>query len=429
MRYSVPKGTKDILPSDIYRWQKAESVFAEVCSLYGYEEVRTPTFEQTDLFQRSVGDTTDVVQKEMYTFEDKGGRSITLRPEGTAGVARSFIEHGMSSLPSPVRLFYNITAFRYENVQKGRFREFHQFGLEAFGAKGPAIDAEIISVLVLFFERMGLQKTKLHINSIGCPTCRTAYHDVLRQYYEPHLAGMCPDCNGRFAKNPLRMLDCKVDRCHALAEDAPKLLTYLCDDCRTHFDGLQSELNSLGIDYTVDPGIVRGLDNYTRTVFEFISENVGTQGTICGGGRYDGLIETMDGPSVPGIGFAMGVERFLMELDAQGIAIDRVPPVLVYLASMDANSTSFAGKLAYSLRKAGVGTAFDLMERSFKAQLKYAGKSTAPFMIVIGEEEVNTGKAKLKTLANGDQVQVDLFAMDELASTIKNIWNVQGGAR
>ena len=414
MKYSVPKGTKDILPNDIYRWQKAEQIFAEICGLYGYEEIRTPTFEQTDLFQRSVGDTTDVVQKEMYTFEDKGGRSITLRPEGTAGVARSFIENGMSSLPSPVRLFYNITAFRYENVQKGRFREFHQFGLEAFGAKGPLIDAEIISILVLYFERMGLKQTRLCINSIGCPTCRTAYHEVLRTYYQPFLSDMCPDCRGRYEKNPLRMLDCKVEKCHERALSAPKLLDYLCSDCSDHFTGLQQELDSLHVSYTVDPGIVRGLDYYTRTVFEFISEHVGTQGTICGGGRYDGLIETMGGTAVPGIGFAMGVERFLMEVEAQEIVIEKKSPVLLYLASMDEKGAGYAARLAFSLRKAGVGCECDLMNRSFKAQLKYAGKGIAPFLLVIGEEEITSGKAQIKRLSDGLKLDADLNDIDSL---------------
>jgi histidyl-tRNA synthetase len=416
MKYSVPKGTKDILPADVYRWQKAEQIFTEICGLYGYEEIRTPTFEQTDLFQRSVGDTTDVVQKEMYTFEDKGGRSITLRPEGTAGVARSFIENGMSSLPSPVRLFYNITAFRYENVQKGRFREFHQFGLEAFGAKGPMIDAEIISILVLYFERMGLKQTKLCINSIGCPDCRKTYHDILRDYYRPFLTDMCPDCSGRFDKNPLRMLDCKVVKCHERAVSAPKLIDYLCDDCSDHFKGLQGELESLGVAYTVDPGIVRGLDYYTRTVFEFISEHVGTQGTICGGGRYDGLIETMGGAAVPGIGFAMGVERFLMEMEAQEITIEKKSPVQLYLASMDAKAAAYAAKLAFSLRKAGIGCECDLMNRGFKAQLKYAGKGATPNLLVIGEEEVTTGKAQIKRLSDGMKLDVDLNDIDSLIS-------------
>ena len=419
MKYSVPKGTKDILPEDIYRWQKAEKVFAEVCGQYGYKEIRIPTFEHTELFQRSVGDTTDVVQKEMYTFQDKGGRSITLRPEGTAGVVRSFIEHGMTSMPSPVRLFYNVTAFRYENVQKGRFREFHQFGLEAFGSKGPAIDAEIISVLVLFFARMGLSQTRLCINSIGCPVCRTAYNSVLMDFYRPNLSAMCHDCKDRFEKNPLRMLDCKEDYCHKLASDAPKLLDHLCPDCLEHFEGLKTSLESLGIEYTVDPGIVRGLDYYTRTVFEFISEHVGTQGTICGGGRYDGLIETMGGPSTPGIGFAMGVERFLMEVAAQEISIENNPDVLLYIATMDQQGTAYAQQLAFALRKEGIGCETDLVERSFKAQLKYAGKTGAPYLMVLGSDEICSGKARIKRMSDGVQTDIDLSDIAGLARNIR----------
>jgi len=419
MKYSVPKGTKDILPEDIYRWQKAEQAFAGVCEQYGYEEIRIPTFESTDLFQRSVGDTTDVVQKEMYTFEDKGGRSITLRPEGTAGVVRSYIEHGMSSLPSPVRLFYNITAFRYENVQKGRFREFHQFGIEAFGSKGPQIDAEIISILTLFFARMGLSQTRLCINSIGCPECRTDYNKVLKEYYRPNLKDMCVDCQSRFDKNPLRMLDCKSEHCHELAGGAPKLIDYLCDDCRTHFEGLKSSLASLGIAYTVDPGIVRGLDYYTRTVFEFVSDHVGTQGTICGGGRYDGLVETMGGQSVPGVGFAMGVERFLMEVESQGVEMKKDQKVLLYIASMDPACAVSAQELAFSLRKEGIGCETDLMERSFKAQLKYAGKKGTPYLLVLGANEIETGKARVKRMDDGSQTDVDLNDLSGLIAAIQ----------
>jgi len=408
MKYSVPKGTKDILPEEIYRWQKAEQVFMDICERFGYSEIRVPTFEHTELFLRSVGDTTDVVQKEMYTFQDKGGRNISLRPEGTAGVVRSFIEHGMTSLPSPVRLCYNVTAFRYENVQKGRYREFHQFGLEAFGAKGPAIDAEIISVIALFFEKMGLSQTRLCINSIGCPTCRSEYNSILREFYRPSLAHMCSDCKNRFEKNPLRMLDCKNEYCHERSLEAPKLLSHLCEDCKEHFVGLKTCLDSLGISYTIDPSIVRGLDYYTRTVFEFVSEHVGTQGTICGGGRYDGLVESMGGQSVPGIGFAMGVERFLMEMEAQGLALEKKHPIRLYIATFDASGLLYAQKLAYHLRKAGIGCETDLMDRSFKAQLKYAGKNDVPYLLVLGEDEIASNRGRIKRLSDGIQTEVDL---------------------
>ncbi len=413
MKYSCQKGTKDILPQEVYKWQKAEKTFAEICGQYGYSEIRIPTFEQTDLFLRSVGDTTDVVQKEMYTFEDKGGRSITLRPEGTAGVVRSFVENGMASLPSPVRLFYNITAFRYEKMQKGRYREFHQFGLEAFGAEGPAIDAEIISILVAFFEKMGLKKTKLCINSIGCPTCRAEYNKILKDYFRPHLSKMCEDCQSRFEKNPLRMIDCKEEKCGAIAASAPRLIDYLCDDCKAHFEGLKMNLEALGIDYTIDSGIVRGLDYYTRTVFEFKSENVGSQGTICGGGRYDGLVSEIGGQPTPGIGFAMGAERFLLEMEAQGIEIEKEQKVQLYIANLSTETQIEAQKLAFSLRKQGIGCEIDLMGRSFRAQLKYAGKTGIPFLLVLGDDEIKSQKAKLKAMADGTEKEVELGEVAE----------------
>lgn len=408
MKFAAQKGTRDILPSEIYKWQKAERMFADVCHMYGYEEIRIPTFEQTDLFQRGVGDTTDVVQKEMYTFNDKGGRSITLRPEGTAGVVRSYIENGMSSLPNPVRLFYNITAFRYENVQKGRYREFHQFGLEAFGSEGPDIDAEIISVLTVFFKKVGLKNIKLCINSIGCPTCRKKYNEVLKDYFRPNLDGMCDDCKARFDKNPLRMIDCKDDRCKKFAEGAPRLIDYLCEDCNSHFEGLKKNLDTLGISYTIDSGIVRGLDYYTRTVFEFVSENVGTQGTILGGGRYDGLVATMDGAPTPGIGFAMGAERFLLEADAQGIDFEEPNYVKVYFADLSPEAKEKIKKIVYELRLNDIGCEMDLMGRAFRAQMKYAGKHNIPYLVAIGDDELTSGVVKVKSMADGSQTDVEL---------------------
>ncbi len=408
MRYAAQKGTKDILPAEIYKWHKAERVFAGVCHDFGYEEIRIPTFEQTDLFQRGVGDTTDVVTKEMYTFNDKGGRSITLRPEGTAGVVRSYIENGMASLPSPVRMFYNITAFRYEKMQKGRMREFHQFGLEAFGSEGPSIDAEIISVVDIFFRKMGIKNIALHINSIGCPVCRNKYNEMLKDYFRPHVDTMCEDCRARFEKNPLRMIDCKIDGEKDVVRNAPRLIDHLCDDCRAHFEGLKSRLDAVGIKYEIDPNIVRGLDYYTRTVFEFVSENVGTQGTICGGGRYDGLVENCGGAPTPGIGFAMGVERFLLEAEAQGISFEENDSVKIYLAGMsDAANTKIA-KICYDLRLNGIGCETDLMNRSFKAQMKYAGKSGIPYLAVIGDDELASGQVNIKKMEDGTVTPVEL---------------------
>lgn len=408
MRYAAQKGTKDILPAEIYKWHKAERVFADVCHDFGYEEIRIPTFEQTDLFQRGVGDTTDVVTKEMYTFNDKGGRSITLRPEGTAGVVRSYIENGMASLPSPVRMFYSITAFRYEKMQKGRMREFHQFGLEAFGSEGPAIDAEIISVVDVFFKKLGLKNIKLCINSIGCPVCRNKYNEMLKDYFRPHVPTMCEDCQSRFEKNPLRMIDCKIDGGKEVVQNAPRLIDYLCDDCKDHFETLKKKLDAVGIKYEIDPNIVRGLDYYTRTVFEFVSENVGTQGTICGGGRYDGLVENCGGAPTPGIGFAMGVERLLLEAEAQGIEFPRNDSVKIYFAGMSEAANEKIAKMCYDLRLEGIGCETDLMSRSFKAQMKYAGKSGIPYLAVIGDDELSSGKVNIKKMDDGSQTEVEL---------------------
>ncbi len=413
MKIGAPKGTRDILPGEITGWQYAEKVFAEICSRYGYQEIRIPTFEQTDLFQRGVGDTTDVVQKEMYTFLDKGGRSLSLRPEGTAGVVRSFLENGMASWPSPVRLFYNITAFRYENVQKGRYREFHQFGCEAFGSAGPAVDAELISLLQLYFETLGLKKTSLRINSIGCPVCRESYQKLLREYLKPHLGNLCANCQERYEKNPLRIIDCKEERCKTYTKDAPAQLDHLCPDCQSHFEGLCRDLEALGLTYKIDRQIVRGLDYYTRTVFEFVSENVGTQGTICGGGRYDRLIEEIGGPSTPGIGFALGVERLLMELTAQEAALPSAPPMTLYLAVMGETGDQ-ARSLCYKLRQAGIRAETDLMNRSLKAQMKYAGKSGARYVLVLGENEAQTGRAQLRDLLNHSETEIALADLSEV---------------
>lgn len=418
MKQSLPKGTKDILPAEMHMWHHIEQIFARVCEMFGYQEIRIPTFEYTEVFSRGVGDTTDVVQKEMYTFMDKGGRSLTLRPEGTAGIVRSYIEQGMSSLPSPVKLYYNITSFRYENVQKGRYREFHQFGLETFGAPGPQADCEMISLLVLFFQSLGLQKTNLRINSIGCPTCRPVYNNVLKDYYRPFLTDMCRDCQPRFEKNPLRLLDCKEEKCHELAENAPKLIDRLCPDCEKHFSGLKAGLADLGISYTIDPNIVRGLDYYTRTVFEFISESVGTQGTICGGGRYDGLVELLGGQKTPGVGFAMGVERLLMEMESQGRTFVPEPPSRLYIAAVDEKGQKYAAELAFSLRQKNIPCQIDIIGRSFKAQLKYASKTRIPYVLVLGEQEVRDGAGHLKRMTDGFEQKVVLNDRDAMASLI-----------
>ncbi len=417
MKVQAPKGTRDILPSEIHRWQYVSRVFAGVCESFGYKEIRIPVFEYTELFQRGVGDTTDIVQKEMYTFNDKGGRSVTLRPEGTAGVVRSYIENGMYSLPQPIKLYYDITAYRYENVQKGRYREFHQFGVEAFGAPGPEIDVEVISLLYMYFKKLGLKQTGLNINSIGCPDCRQAYHEKLKDFLRPHLAELCDDCRDRFERNPLRIIDCKNEKCRKYIGGAPLLLDNICDECRQHFEGLRQGLDNLGIRYNIDPTIVRGLDYYTRTVFEFVSEHVGTQGAICGGGRYDRLVEVCGGPPVPGIGFALGVERLLMELDAQGVVIDDPPAPDIYIATLGRKATDLAMKMVYELRSYGVQAETDLMNRSLKAQMKYADKKRFSYTIVIGDDEIEANKGVLKDMRTGDSKDVSL---DSIVDRLKN---------
>lgn len=416
MKLTAPKGTKDILPNEIYKWQYVEKLFFEICTLHGYSEIRIPTFESTELFNRGVGDSTDVVQKEMYTFSDKGNRSITLRPEGTAGVARSFIENGMSNLPYPVKLFYNITAFRYENVQKGRYREFHQLGAEAFGAVGPQVDAEIISLLDLYFRSLGINNSMLKINSIGCPICRKEYDKLLKAYLKQRYTNLCELCKERYTKNPLRVLDCKEKNCETLILDAPLLADHLCSDCKEHFEGLKSALDNLEIAYEVDKRIVRGLDYYTRTVFEFISDNVGTQGTICGGGRYDGLLSQLGGGEVPGIGFALGVERLLLELEAIGFGFETAPKPSVYIAGIGDEGIKVANKICKDIRVTGVRAETELVGRSFKAGMKYASKAGFSHLVIIGDDELETGKVKIKRLSDGNETVSNI---KDIAQTLK----------
>lgn len=420
MLTQAPKGTRDILPAEVYKWQYIEKVTAKLCRSFGYKEIRLPVFEHTELFQRGVGDTTDIVQKEMYTFLDKGGRSITLRPEATAGIVRSYIENGMSSMPQPIKVYSNITAYRYENVQKGRYREFHQFDVEVFGSPGPSIDVEVISMLNMLFERLGLKQVNLNINSIGCPKCRSAYNEKLRDYFRPVLSELCENCVNRFEKNPLRILDCKEDRCKKHTANAPALLDNLCGECLAHFEGLKAGLEHLEIPFNIDKNIVRGLDYYTKTVFEFVSANVGTQGTICGGGRYDGLVEMCGGPSTPGIGFAVGMERLLLEMDSQGIQIPEPPAMDLYVATIGSKADVFAQQLVYKLRSQGVSADKDHMGRSLKAQMKYADKMGYTYNIVLGDEEIESNKAVLKNMKTGEQKDISI---DSIIDRMKNQGN------
>ncbi len=408
----APKGTEDLLPQDSFRWQYLEKNFKEVCDRFGYREIRMPTFEHTELFERGVGDTTDVVQKQMYTFLDKGGRSVTLRPEGTASVARCFLEHSLYANPLPQKMFYNIPCFRYENKQKGRLREFHQFGVEAFGSKGPSIDAEIISLAITFLKKVGLKDLSVNINSIGCPECRKKYNEALKEYLRPHLSELCGTCNERFERNPLRILDCKSEICQSFAKDAPTILEYICDDCKEHFEDLKKTLDILEISYNINPGIVRGLDYYTKTVFEIISGPF----TVCGGGRYDGMIEEFGGDSIPGIGFGLGIERLLIRLDELGIEIPKENEIELYVLPLGDKATDFSKKLVYDLRLSGINVDTDHVGRGLKAQMKYANKLNCKYVAIIGDNEIEENVINLKDMLSGEESKVGI---DEVAKVIK----------
>lgn len=395
----APKGTEDLLPEDSYKWQYIEKQFKQVCDCFGYKEIRVPTFEHTELFERGVGDTTDVVEKQMYTFNDKGGRSITLRPEGTASVARSYLQNNLYAGAMPLKMWYNLPNFRYENKQKGRLREFHQFGVEAFGAKGPSIDAEVVALAITFLKNAGLSDLSVNINSIGCPECRKKYNDALKEYIRPHLDSLCDTCKSRYERNPLRNLDCKSEICQNIVKGAPRILEYLCDDCREHFDGFKKALDNMDISYVIDDGIVRGLDYYTKTVFEIISGSF----TVCGGGRYDGLVEEFGGESTPAIGFGLGIERLLIRLDELGVEIPHENNPDIYIASLGDLAWEAAQKIAFKLRSAGIRAEVDHMSRGLKPQMKYSNKINAAYTLVLGESELETGNIKLKNMITGEQ--------------------------
>lgn len=408
MLAKAPKGTRDILPDEIHKWYYVEGKFREIANRFGYKEIRIPVFEHTELFERGVGDTTDIVQKEMYTFNDKGGRSITLRPEGTAGVVRSYIQNGMSSWAQPVKLFYDITAYRYENVQKGRYREFHQFGVELFGAAHPGADVEVISLLHLFFKELGIKNLALNINSIGCPTCREKYNQKLKEFLGTKLDNLCHTCKERYDRNPMRILDCKDDSCKQMVVNAPALLDHICEDCAKHFERVKSKLTAMDIPFSIDKGIVRGLDYYTRTVFEFVSENIGSQGTVCGGGRYDGLIEACGGTPTPGIGFGLGVERLLLEMDNQKIEIPAPKSPDIFIGFVGEQAEDLAESLTLKLRAAGISCDKDIMARSVRAQMKYANKINSRFIIILGDNEVESGKVELKDMTTGETKDINI---------------------
>lgn len=413
MQIQAPKGTNDILPDKIHRWLYVERVFSEVCTLFGYKEIRLPVFEYTELYNRGVGDTTDIVQKEMYTFEDKGGRSLTLRPEGTAGVVRSFIEHGMSSLVQPVKLFYMMSAYRYEKNQKGRYREFHQFGTELFGAHDPASDVDVISMLILFFERLGIGNLSLNLNSIGCPLCRKDYNELLSTYLSDKIDNMCELCQGRYERNPLRIIDCKEEACRAHTMHAPALIDHTCSDCSEHFAQVCGKLDALGISFVIDKNIVRGLDYYTRTVFEFVSRNIGTLGTVCGGGRYDGLVEACGGAKTPGIGFGLGVERLLMEMESQGIEVSPPDAPLIYIGAIGEKAARTAEVMSWDMRRKGISCVTDVMGRSVKAQMKYADRIGTKYTMLLGDNEIESGRAALRDMKNGTSKDISLDTLSD----------------
>jgi len=402
---NIPKGTKDVLPGESYKWQYVEKKFKETVDKYGFKEIRTPMFEHTELFARGIGDTTDVVQKEMYTFEI-AERSLTLKPEGTAGVGRSFIENKLYADALPAKYFYITPCFRYEKMQKGRQREFHQFGIETFGSNSMLADAETIAIAVDFLSGIGIDDLQVRINSIGCPECRGAYRKALQDFLRPNLDKLCDTCKGRFDRNPMRILDCKSPECNKIAEGAPKMLDYLCDDCKKSFDELKTYLDAMGINYIVDPDIVRGLDYYTKTAFEIKSDKLGAQSTVCGGGRYDNLIEELGGPATPGVGFGLGIERLLLVMEAAGIEIPRPDSADIFIACLGERAKAAGLGIAKELRSSGIKTSIDVMDRGLKAQLKYSDRLGADYSIVIGDDELDKGVVTLRDMNNSSQKEV-----------------------
>lgn len=400
-----PNGTEDILPKDVHKWLTVEKIARETAESFGFSEIRIPTFESTDLFMRSVGETTDVVQKEMYTVMAKETK-FTLRPEGTAGTIRAMLQNGLLNEALPQRVFYILSCFRHERPQAGRLREFHQFGLEMAGSSSPCADAEVISLAKTLLDRLGLKNIELYINSIGCPNCRAKYHEALRSYFEERKDELCDTCLSRLEKNPMRILDCKSPVCGEIAKDAPLIIDYLCEECSEHFEKLKNYLTKLGIDYKVNPKIVRGLDYYTKTVFEFVTTEIGAQGTVCGGGRYDGLIEQLGGQHIPALGFAMGIERLLLVMEKQGCDYLTPKKCDIYFATMGESALEKAMELSRELREYGYFAEYDMMNRGLKAQMKYANKIGAAFTVVLGDNELSEGKAKLKNMESGDETEI-----------------------
>lgn len=411
---NIPKGTKDVLPTESYKWHFLEKKIRQTARLFGLQEVRTPTFEHTELFARGVGETTDIVNKEMYTFIDKGDRSITLKPEGTAGVARCFIENGLAQLPMPLRMYYITPVFRYERPQAGRLREHHQFGVEMYGVDSAELDVETMLIAKNIFDSLGIKGITLNVNNIGCGNCRPKYNQALRDHLQANLDKMCPVCQQRFVTNPLRILDCKDDRCKKVTAEAPSVLDFLCEDCSSHHGKVVNLLDKLGVEYQVDPKIVRGLDYYTKTVFEFVKDDIGAKSTVCGGGRYNNLVAEVGGKPCPAVGFGLGLERLLLTIEACGIEIPNEEKVKVYIAPL--NQSVYAMDVVARLRAEGVSAMCDVAGRSVKAQMKYADKLGAEYVVVIGDNEIAEGVVTLKNMKTGESESV---ALSQLVNTIK----------
>lgn len=420
MLTNAPRGTKDILPDSVGEWNYVEGKIRDLCHRYGYQEIRTPMFEHTELFQRGIGDGTDVVDKEMYTFEDRGRRSITLRPENTASAVRAYLQNKLYGDSSLVKLFYIGSMFRYDRPQAGRMREFHQFGIEALGEENPMVDAEVILVAIDFLQSLGLQGLELALNSVGCPKCRAEYRKALQDYFRPHLDDLCEDCRDRFERSPLRILDCKVDAEKPYMADAPKITDYLCDDCRNHFEQVQACLRAVGVDFMLDPRLVRGLDYYTKTAFEIKYPPLGAQSAVAGGGRYDGLIEEIGGKPTPAVGFATGLERVLLALEKQELLPQQDKRIDTFIVALGEAAQGPAFKLLTELRRAGLTAGMDYAGRSMKAQMKQANKAGARFALILGEDEVKEACVQLKDMAKSEQTKVS-FAniIEKLCAEVK----------
>lgn len=410
-----PKGTKDMLPQDDYKWHYVENTFKAVANTYAMREMRTPIFEYTELFLRGVGDTTDIVQKEMYTFNDKGNRSLTLKPEGTAPAVRAFIENRLFSEAQPTKLFYVTPCFRYENVQKGRLRQFHQCGIEMFGSKEPSIDGEVIAFAMEVLKKLGLKSLSLNINNLGCSNCRPNYNEALKKFLQENYDNLCPTCKERFEKNPMRILDCKERKCKEITKNAPQIIDYVCEECETHFEKVKEYLDILEIPYAIDPGIVRGLDYYTKTIFEILNDDF----TVCGGGRYDKMIEELGGPNMPAIGFGMGIERMIMTLENEGFEIPKEDEIALYIGSMGDTAYKASFKFANELRSKGTKVEINHMGRSLKAEMKYANKIGARFTTILGDDELENKQIKLKRMSDGEIFSGSLLDIEKIIEIVK----------